>query len=164
MCVRTVDSFKLLPTPTRCISCGEGVCVGEANMQMSTSTSRQESRLIICRRKVVQFPCLVISVITVTSALDKASKVKWAVLGNYTGIFIIIIIFGSAESFSRCIWDDFQTKATIPVSLSSEYLKAELNFAVSFVSFQALLDGIGLVPSQKRNNLSYHLNVVRGQF
>lgn len=130
MCLRTVDSFKLLPTP-RCISCGEGVC----KYANSTSTSRQESRLIICRRKVVQFPCLLISVIKVTSALDKVSKVEWAVLGNYTGIFIIII--GSAESFSRCIWDDFQTKATISVSLSSEYLKAELNFAVSFVSFKA---------------------------
>lgn len=73
---------------------------------------------------MVQFPCVVISAIKVTNALDKV--VKCAVLGNDMDIIIII---GSAESFSRCIWDEFQTKATIFVSLTSEYLKAELNFA-----------------------------------
>lgn len=72
---------------------------------------------------MVQFPCVVISAIKVTNALDKV--VKCAVLGNDMDIIII----GSAESFSRCIWDEFQTKATISVSLTSEYLKAELNFA-----------------------------------
>lgn len=52
--------------------------------------------------------------------------VKCAVLGNDMGIIIII---SSADSFSKCVWDEFQTKATISVSLTSEYLKAELNFA-----------------------------------